>query len=359
MESLRITRVRRLAQEGATSIALTAYLPVGGEEVLSPARLGKVQEKAEKSAAKLPDVREAESFRANLEHAIRLALEGGYSDGTWLLAVTPSLSEAIFLPFALPEEIAVGKNLKPHAALYALYKSETLFVGFVSEQTTRWFEAVGERLFPLELPPAIKEALSQLHKARHQLQSLTVDNSHYTELFSQMARSAYSIALVKYTDALREAIRFYLEEEKVRVVLMGEERILQEVSRGLEGKGTLAVMNTILDASATEAIAQQVQLYRDQRRRELEEMYLPFLEYCEPQSPQEIWELLQEASGGAPILFVEEGYSLPADQLAGSKRSLPTREGLDLLIGAVRDRGGEVLFFPPGKLPQPLTLLLP
>lgn len=360
MESLTITRVRRLAHQDPASVALTAYLPLKSEEnVVSPERLGKVQEKAEKALAKLSDLKEIESFRTNLDYVLSQVLEADYAGGTWLLAVTPSLAEGVFVPFLLPEEINVGKALKPWPAFYALHRVKTVFVGLVSENTVRWFEAIGTRLFPLPLSSEVKEALQQLHKARQNLQSISLDNPHYNELFAQMARSAYSMALVKYTDILREVVSFYLVQERVPVLLMGEERLLQDISRGLEGKGSLVLVNGIPEASSLEHIQQQVAHYLEHHRTGLEQMYLPFLAYSEKQAPQEIWALLQDSLPSAPLLFVEEGYTFPAEELTGQKRSLPSRDGVDLLIAAVCERGGEVLFLPPGKLPHPLMFLVP
>jgi len=360
MEPLTITRVRRLAQQEAASIALTAYLPLGPEEnTVSPERLGKVQEKAEKALAKLSDLKEGESFRTNLDYALGQVVEANYTEGTWLLAVTPSVAEAVFVPFLLPEEVHVGKTLKPWPAFYALHRVKTVLVGLVSENTTRWFEAIGTRLFALPLSPEVKEALQQLHKARQNLQNISIDNPHYSELFAQMARSAYSMALVKYTDLLREEVSFYLVQERVPVLLMGEERLLQDISRGLEGKGPLILVSGIPEASPLEHIQQQVAHYLEHQRTVLEQMYLPFLAYSEKQEPREIWALLQDSLPSAPVLFVEEGYTLPAEELTGQKRNLPSRDGVDLLVAAVYERGGEVLFMPPGKLPYPLMFLVP
>lgn len=360
MEPLRFSRVRRLAQEESASLALTAYLPLSAEETtVSPTRLGKVREKVEKALAKHPDVKEAESFRTNLDYALNQVSEGNWAAGTWLIAVTPTLAEAVFLPFSLEEEITVGKSLKPFPALYALYRVKSLCIGVISENTTRWFEAVGPRLFPLPLPNEIREALQQLHKSRQQVQNIAVDTSQYGELFAQMARSAYSMALVKYTDILRETVAFYLQKERVPVILMGEERLLQEVGRGLEEKKNLTLIGGIPETAPPETIQQYVEQHLTHQHLVLEQMYYPFLAYSEAQTPQEIWALLQDSLPSAPVLFVEEGFSLPADQLTGAKRGLPTKEGVDLLIASVREKGGEVLFIPPGKLPQPLMLLLP
>ncbi len=355
-----MTRVRRLAQQGPASVALTAYLPLKPEEhTVSPERLGKVREKAEKALAKLSDLKEVESFRTNLDYVLGQVLEADYSEGTWLLAVSPTLAEGVFVPFLLPEEISVGKALKPWPAFYALHRVKTVFVGLVSENTVRWFEAIGTRLFSLPLSSEVKEALQQLHKARQNLQSISVDNPHYNELFSQMARSAYSMALVKYTDTLREVVSFYLVQERVPVLLMGEERLLQDISRGLEGQGSLVLISGIPEASSLEQIQQQVAHYLEHHRTVLEQMYLPFLPYSEKQAPQEIWALLQDSLPSAPVLFVEEGYTFPAEELTGQKRNLTSRDGVDLLVAAVSERGGEVLFMPPGKLPHPLMLLVP
>lgn len=359
MESLRFTRVRRLAQEPAAALALTAYLPVPTEEpTVSPERLGKVREKAEKALAKHPDVKEAESFRTNLDYAISQVTEAEYSDGTWLLAVTPTLAEALFLPFALPEEIHIGKALKPYPALYALYRVKTVFIGVFSENTVRWFEWVNNRLFPIAVQPEVKEALSQLHKARQQMQQISVDSPQYSELFVQMARSAYTMALVKYTDTLRSVVTFYLTEEKVPVVLMGEDRLLHEVARGLEGNSALTLIGGIPETAPPELIGQHIQQHLFHQKMVLEQLYYPFLAYSEPYSPEEIWTLLQDSLPSAPVLFVQEGYSFPAQDLL-PKRNLPTKDGVDILVATVREKGGEVLFLPAEKLKHPLMLVLP
>ncbi|MCS7188181.1 MAG: hypothetical protein RMJ66_04220 [Bacteroidia bacterium] len=361
MESLRVTRVRHLVQQESFSIALTAYVLIPPEEVpIDPTRLAKVQEKAEKALAKHPDRKEVESFRTNLEYVINQVMESSWHGGSWLLAVTPTLAEAVFLPFPLEEDISIGKNLKPYPALYALYRVQTVFVGVVSENTARWFEGVGGRLFPLPLQSSVKEALQQLHKARNQLQHLSIEPSPYNELFSQMARASYTMALVKYADTLREVVHFYLKEEKVPVILMGEERILKEVSRNVEVQAGLNLISGIPESASPEIIQQNVEQYLHHQRAMLEQMYYPFLTYSEAQTPQEIWELLQDSLPSSPILFVEEGYTLPVQELIGNnKKSLPTKDAIDLLVAAVREKGGEVLFLPAGKLPQPLMLLLP
>lgn len=360
MEPLRFTRVRRLAEAPEASLALTAYLPVPEAEAgPSATQLGKIQSKAEKALAKHTDLKEAESFRTNLDYALQQVSDSPLRQGTWLIAVTPALSEAVFLPFDLPEDISVGKTLKPHPALYALYRTQTTFVGLVSENTARWFESIDDRLFPLALQPELKEALQQLHKARHQIQHISVDSPQYTELFAQMARSAYSMALVKYLDTLQSVLSYYLHTEQVPVLLMGEERLLQELARRLEPKTHLTLISGVPETAPPEVIQQHLAQHLSHQRTILEQMYAPFLAYTEPQSPKEIWELLQDSLPASPILFVQTGYSLPVQELVGSKRSLPTKDGVDLLVAAVREKGGHVLFTPAEKLPHPLILILP
>ncbi len=360
MEPLRLTRIRRLAENAEASLALTAYLPAPeAEGGPSATQLGKVQSKAEKALAKHSDLKEAESFRTNLEYALQEVSESPLRQGTWLIAVTPTLSEAVFLPFALPEEISVGKALKPHAALYALYRTQTTFVGLVSENTVRWFEGLDSRLFPIPLQPELKEALQQLHKARQQVQNLNIESPQYSELFAQMARSAYSMALVKYLDTLQSVLSYYLQEEQVPILLMGEDRILQELMRRLEPKGRITFISGVPETAPLDVIQQHIAQHLSHQRTVLEQMYAPFLAYSEPQAPKEIWELLQDSLPTTPILFVQEGYELPAQELAGSKRSLPTKDGVDLLIAAVREKNGHVLFMPAEKLPHPLVLILP
>ncbi|MCX7605870.1 MAG: hypothetical protein N2170_01220 [Bacteroidia bacterium] len=360
MESLRFTRVRHLAQQETASLALTAYLPVSGEETtVSPLHLGKVREKAEKALAKHTDLKEVESFRTNLDYALAQVTEHNWSEGTWFIAVTPSVAEALFLPFLLEEDISVGKALKPYPALYALYRVKTVFIGVFSENTVRWFEGLGNRLFPLSIQPEVREALQQLQRARQQIQNVAVDTPQYGELFAQMARSAYSMALVKYTDTLRQVVAYYLDVEQVPAVLMGDERLLQEVGRGLEGHGSLTLIGGVPETASLEFIQQHVEQHLMHQRAVLEQMYYPFLAYSEAQKPEEIWSLLQDSLPSSPVLFIEEGYSFPAQVLTGAKRSLPTKDGVDLLVAAVREKGGEILFLPPGKLPHPLMLLMP
>lgn len=360
MEPLRFTRIRRLAEATEASLALTAYLPVPeAEGGIPPAQLGKIQSKAEKALAKHNDLKEAESFRTNLDYALQQISESPLRRGTWLLAVTPTLSEAIFLPFALPEDISVGKSLKPYPALYALYRTQTSFVGLVSENTARWFEGIDDRLFPLAPQPELKEALHQLHKARQQIQNIGIESPQYSELFAQMARSAYSMALVKYLDTLQSVLNYYLHEEKVPILLMGEERILQDLMRRLDAKAHLTLISGVPETASIEVLQQHLAQHLSHQRTILEQMYAPFLAYSEPQTPQEIWELLQDSLPTAPILFVQEGYSIPAQELVGSKRSLPTKDGIDLLVAAVREKNGHVLFAPADRLPHPLTLILP
>ncbi|MEN3040667.1 MAG: hypothetical protein ABDH66_03900 [Bacteroidia bacterium] len=358
MESLRLTRIRRLVREENAPIALTAFLPLEAEPNLSPTTIEKLREKAEKALAKHPDRKEVESFRTNLDYAIGQLTEMP-PPGTWLLAITPTVAETIFLPFVWKEDISIGKSLKVRPALYALYRTSIAFVAVVSENTTRWFESIGERLFPLSLPPEIKESLVQLQKARQQVQNINLDTSHFGELFAQMARSAYHMALVKYTENLRNAITFYLHEEGVPVILMGDERIMEEVSKGLVGEKPLTLIGGIPETASVEIIQGHVQQHLSHQRTVQEQMYYPFLAYSEAQTPQEIWNLLNDSLPTSPVLFVEEGYKLPSSELVGKKRTLPSEDGIDLLVAEVREKGGTVLFLPPGRLPQPIMLILP
>ncbi len=360
MDPLRFTRVRRLAEAAEASLALTAYLPVPeAEGGLSAIQLGKVQSKAEKALAKHSDLKEAESFRTNLEYALQQVSESSLRQGTWLIGVTPAVSEAVFLPFALPEEISVGKALKPNPALYALYRTQATFVGLISENTARWFEGLDSRLFSMPLQSELKDALHQLHKARQQIQNISLESPQYSELFAQMARSAYSMALVKYLDTLQSVLSYYLQEEQVPLLLMGEDRILQELMRRLEPKARLTLISGVPETAPLEVIQQHVAQHLSHQRTVLEQMYAPFLAYSEPQTPKEIWELLQDTLPTTPILFIQEGYDLPAQELVGSKRSLPTKDGIDLLVAAVREKNGHVLFAPAERLPHPLVLILP
>ncbi|MCS6790052.1 MAG: hypothetical protein NZ580_03640 [Bacteroidia bacterium] len=358
MESLRFHKVLRLAEVEAP-LALTAYLPVAETPATLSTEIEKVREKAEKAIAKHEDRKAAENFRTNLEFAIGQVVENNtLASGTWLLAVTTSESQAIFLPFVWEEEIHLGKSLKVGPALYALYRTHTLFVVLVSENTARLFEYVGGRLFPMALPSAVKEALHQLQKARHQMQNTFTDSPHYSELFAQMARSSYTMALVKYEETLQQTISFYLDEERVPTLLMGEERIIRELAKRFEGKSALSVIGGVPETASPEIILAQVQQHLQRQHQVLAQMYLPFLDYSETQSPKEIWEILQEAPASPLVLFVEEGYSFPASELLGKKRNLPTQNGIDLFIAEVRKRGGEVLFMPTGRLPQPIMLIL-
>lgn len=360
MESLRLTRVRRLAQIESAPLALTAFLPLEEEPLLSQAQIEKLREKAEKALAKHPDRREAENFRTNLDFAIGQLTEMP-PPGTWLIAITPTIAEALFLPFVWKEEISIGKSLKVHPALYALYRTSIVFVIIVSEHTTRWFESIGDRLFPVALPAHIKEALAQLQKARAQVQNTSsLDTSHYADLFAQMARSAYHMALVKYTESLRSAVLFYLKEENTPVVLMGDERLLEEISKGIEsGRPSLTLIGGVPETASIEVIQGHVQQHLMHQRLVQEQMYYPFLAYSDQQTPQEIWGLLQDSLPSSPVLFIEEGYKLPASELVGKKRSLPSDDGIDLLVAEVREKGGTILFLPPGRLPQPIMLLFP
>ncbi|MCX8112367.1 MAG: hypothetical protein N3E49_04110 [Bacteroidia bacterium] len=358
MDSLRLTRVRRLTQIESAPLALTAFLPLEEESSLSQTRLEKLREKAEKALAKHPDRKEAENFRTNLDFALG-QLTDASPPGTWLIAVTPTVAEALFLPFLWKEDINLGKSLRIQPALYALYRTSIAFVALVSEHTTRWFEAIGERLFPLSLPSHIKETLAQLQKARNQVQSISTDSSQYGDLFAQMARSAYHMALVKYTENLRSAVTFYLRQENVPVILMGDERLLEEISNGIEGERALTLIGGIPETASLEVIQGQVQQHLAHQRQVQEQMYYPFLAYSDKQTPQEIWNLLQDSLPASPVLFVEEGYKLPASELVGKKRSLPSEDGVDLIVAEVREKGGTILFLPPGRLPQPIMLLLP
>ncbi|MCS7296866.1 MAG: hypothetical protein RMK19_01480 [Bacteroidia bacterium] len=359
MEPVRLTRIRRLSEQSSASLALTAYLPLPPESAtLSPETLQKLREKAEKAILKHPDRKEAESFRTNLDYALGQITEAS-PPGTWILAATPTLAEALFLPFVWKEEIFIGKSLKVEPALYALYRTTTVFVALASEHTTRWFEGIGDRLFPISLPPSVKEALSQLQKARQQVQNAPADTSPYSELFTQMARSAYHMALVKYTEILRSIVLFYLHEENVPVILMGDEWLLEGISKDMEGERALTLISGIPETSSVEILQSHVQQHLLHQRQVLEQMYYPFLAYSEAQSPQEIWTLLQDSLPTSPVLFVEEGYSFSASELLGKKKGLPSEDGVDLLVALVREKGGTVLFLPSGRLPQPLMLLLP
>ncbi|MEN2992422.1 MAG: hypothetical protein ABDH91_02590 [Bacteroidia bacterium] len=360
MEPLRINRIRRLVTAGTATLALTAYLPASPDAPPLAETLQKVREKAEKALAKHPDRREAENFRTNLEYALNRLMESpSFGEGTWLIAVTTNASEAIFLPFQWKEEIAIGKTLKVHPALYALYRTRTVFVCLASENSARWFEGVGDQVFPLPLAESVREALAHLQKARHYFQSGPTESGRFEEMFSEMARAAYNVALVKYIETLREAIAYYLEQEKVPVLLMGDERLIEEVGRGLEGRGPISRIGGIPETASPEIIQHHLVQHLHHQSRVLEQMYYPFLQYSEAQTPQEIWQLLQDSVPSSPVLFVEEGYSLPVQELLGRKQQASTSDGLDLLIACVREKGGEVLFLPPGKLPSPLILLLP
>ncbi|MDW8088606.1 MAG: hypothetical protein RMJ49_02500 [Bacteroidia bacterium] len=360
MEPLRINRVRRLVTAGTATLALTAYLPASSDASPLAEALQKVREKAEKALAKHPDRREAENVRTNLEYALNRLMESpSLGEGTWLVAVTTQESEAIFLPFQWKEEITIGKTLKVHPALYALYRTRTVFVCLASENSARWFEGVGDRVFPLPLAESVREALAHLQKARHYFQSGPTEGGRFEEMFSEMARAAYNVALVKYIETLRAAVAHYLELEKVPVLLMGDERLIEEVSRGLEGRGPVSRIGGIPETASPEIIQHHLVQHLHHQARVLEQMYYPFLQYSEAQTPQEIWQLLQDSLPSSPVLFVEEGYSLPVQELLGRKQQASTSDGLDLLIASVREKGGEVLFLPPGKLPSPLMLLLP
>lgn len=358
MESLKLTRVRRLIREENAPIALTAFLPVEEENPITPARIEKLREKAEKALAKHPDRKEVENFRTNLEHALGELTEMP-PPGTWLIAITPTISEALFLPFLWKEEVHIGKSLKAQPALYALYRTSVAVVMLVSENTSRWFEAIGQRLFPLSLPAEIKESLAHLQKARQQVQNIPADTSHYGELFAQMARSAYHMALVKYTERLRQAVLHYAQEEGAPVILMGDERLIEEVGRGTDLKKNLTLIAGIPEAAPIEVIQGQVERHLTHQVQVQEQMYYPFLAYSEEQTPQEIWAILQDSLPVPPVLFVEEGYKIPASELTGKKRALPSEDGVDLLIAEVREKGGTILFLPPGRLPKPIMLLLP
>ncbi len=99
MESLRFTRLRHLAEAGPFPVALTAYLPIPDETAFppDPKKLGKIQEKAEKALAKGIDIKEAENFRTNLDLVLDILSETKHLRGTWVVAVTPTVAEALFV----------------------------------------------------------------------------------------------------------------------------------------------------------------------------------------------------------------------------------------------------------------------
>lgn len=361
MEALRFTRLKRLASLDSFSVALTAYLPVLPDNPeVDPKKLGKLQEKAEKALAKTVDVREVESFRVNLDYVLDRVTDASYTDGTWFLAVTPSEAEALFLPFQLKETIEVGKKLNPYPALYAFYRADRYFVAVLSENTARFYEYIQGRLFGLDLSAELKEALEQLHKARQALQSGTPSgDKRYDELFGQMARAAYQMALVKYKDLLSEYTEYYLTKADYPVMLMGEERLLQTIAEKLPTVSHLTRIAGIYEGAPAEQITAQVTQHLERRRAILLQTYQPFLAYSDPQSPQEIWRILQDTVPNPPVLLAAEGYSFPATEILPGKKGLPTTDGLDLIIEKVRERNGEVLFVSPDSLPSPLVLLIP
>ncbi len=361
MEVLRFTRLKRLASLDSFSIALTAYLQVPpGSSTLDPKKLGKLQEKAEKALAKISDVREVENFRVNLDYVLDRVTEASYTEGTWFLAVTPSEAEALFLPFQLEETIEVAKKLDPYPALYAFYRADRYFVAVIYESTTRFYEYIQGRLFALELSASLKEALEQLHKARQALQGgASSGDKRYDELFGQMARAAFQMALVKYTDLLIEYTRHYLVEEGYPVILMGEERLMQTIAEKVPVPSHLTRIAGVYEGASVEHIGAQIAQHIERRRSILLQAYQPFLNYSEPQSPQDIWRILHDTVVNPPVLLVAEGYSFPAVDILPGKKSLPTADGVDLIIEKVREREGEVLFVPAESLPSPLVLLIP
>ncbi len=363
MESLRFTRLRRLAETESFSVALTAYLPIPDETAFppDPKKLGKIQEKTEKALSKGIDIKEAESFRTNLDYVLSMISDTRYTHGTWVIAITPTIAEGIFVPFLFEESIEVSKRLNVARVIYAFHRASYYFIAVVSENVARFYEYIGERLFPLALPPSLQEALNQLQKARQKLQGgPSVADQHYHQMFEEMARASFQMALVKYEDELAAALRHYSVSEGYQAILAGEDRLLQAVADKAALSGGLTKITGIPELISPEQLFQHIRQHADYQRTLLLQAYKPFLEYSEPQTPQEIWALLEDTHlGGRPILFVAEGYSFPAKELVGNKRGLPTQDGVDLIIEKVRSRQGEVLILPPDQLPSSLTLLIP
>jgi hypothetical protein len=363
MESLRFTRLRQLAQTGSFSVALTAYLPIPDETAFppDPKKLGKIQEKAEKALSKGIEIKEAESFRTNLDHVLGIVSEIKHTQGTWIIAVTPTIAEAIFVPFLFEESIEVSKKLDVARAVYAFYRVPYYFIAVVSENVARFYECIGEHLFSVELPSSLVEALRQLQKARQQLQgSSSAIDSHYQQMFGEMARAAFQMALVKYEDELAAILSHYATAEGYPIILAGDDRLVQAVADKTGLSEGLTKISGIYELIPPEQLLQHVRQHTEYHRALLLQAYKPFLEYSDPQTPQEIWELLEDTHyTGRPILFVAEGYAFPAKDLLGNKRGLLTQDGVDLIIEKVRARQGEVLFLPADQLPSPLLLLIP
>ncbi len=363
MESLRFTRLRRLAETDSFSVALTAYLPIPDESAFppDPKKLGKIQEKAEKALAKGIDIKEAESFRTNLDYVLSAISDTNYTQGTWVIAITPTIAEGLFVPFLFEESVEVSKKLNVAQALYAFYRVPYYFVAVVSENVARFYECIGEQLFSIALPASVEEALHQLQKARQKLQSNpAITDNHYQRMFLEMARASFQMALVKYEDEVAAALRHYGVEEDYPVILAGDDRLIQVVAQKAALGDRLTKISAIHDLIPQEQLLHHVRQHTEYQRALLLQAYKPFLDYSEPQTPQKAWELLEDTRlEGRPILFVAEGYSFPAKELLGNKRGLPTKDGLDLIIEKVRSRHGEVLFLPADQLPSPLVLLIP
>ena len=363
MESLRFTRLRRLAETDSFSLALTAYLPIPDETALppDPKKLGKIQEKAEKTLAKGIDIKEAESFRTNLDYVLGGIPDTNYTRGTWVIAITPTIAEGIFIPFLFEESIEVSKKLNVAQALYAFYRVPYYFVAVVSENVARFYECINDQLFSMALPASVEEALQQLQKARQKLQSSpSLTDAHYQQMFGEMARAAFQMALVKYEDEIAAALRHYGIAEDYPVILAGDDRLIQVVAQKAALGDRLTKISTIHELISQEQLLEHVRQHTEYQRTLLLQAYKPFLGYSEPQTPQKTWELLEDTQlEGRPILFVAEGYTFPAKELLGNKRGLPTRDGVDLIIEKVRARHGEVLFLPADQLPSPMILLIP
>ncbi len=361
MEELKFTRLRRLIALESSSVALTAYLPVIAESELDSKKIGKIQEKAEKALSKVTDLREAENFRTNLDYAINILLEEKYTDGTWVIAATPTTAEAIFVPFLFDERVEVAKKLNVADVVYAFYRIEKHFVALLSENVARFYECIGDRLFSVSTPPIVKEALHQLQKARQQLQgSAGAGDMHYQQLFGQMARSAFQMALVKYEDELATLARHYGLQEGYPIILAGDERLIQAIADKTSLTQGLTKISGIYELTPPEQLLQYVRQHTEYQRTLLLQAYKPFLDYSDPQAPQDIWTILQDSqTAGRPILFVAEGYTFPAKELIGAKRGLPTNDAVNLIVEKVREKGGEVIFLPSSELPSPMVLLVP
>jgi hypothetical protein len=124
------------------------------------------------------------------------------------------------VPFLFEESIEVSKKLDLARAIYAFHRVSYYFVAVISENVARFFECIGEQLFPIALPESVEEALRQVQKARQQLQSgASAGDLHYQQMFGEMARAAFQMALVKYEDELAAVIRHYGAEEGYPVIL--------------------------------------------------------------------------------------------------------------------------------------------